>query len=559
MKLRPYQQDAIDGIERQLALHDTTMVVMATGTGKTIVFAHVIKDMSKLKSLVLVERKELVFQAQDKIHRVTGILPNIEMAEYSAKDSGLWNSSSNVVVSTVQTQTSGNQVWMRMHQFNPEDFDLIICDECHHSVAPRYRKIFNYYRQGNPSIKMIGFTATPERADDLAMGNVFESVAYTYPIETAIADGWLVPIRQAFVKIHGLDYSHIRTRMGDLDAKELAATLEYESPLHGVAGLVLDRYRDKKVLIFCASVHHAERLMEILDRQSEGKAMFVCGDTDAKERDALIRRYREMDGGFLCNVGIAVEGFDVPGIEVVVIARPTKSLSLYKQMIGRGTRPVLTNGHDLDHHSADVRKREIDQSPKPWLEVADLVANNGRHKLVTMVDVLGGKMLDEDRQRVNNRIKRRSGACDILKIMRDVEAQRRRAGVVAKAKYSLKYHNPFELLGVSAMAQDDTNYSRRPTQDMIERLERAGIKDGARMTMKQACVALDRIRERRKLGLCTLKQARFMKDLGLNYDPKTTTFDEASAQISAALEKRNQEKDNAPEDEGVVSEEEIPF
>lgn len=204
MNLRPYQAAASDAIFKEWQDNDSTLVVMPTGGGKTVLFADVIRRVFPRRALVIAHREELIFQARDKIQRVTGLSADVEMGEYRA-EGGLFEQA-RVVVSTIQTQCSGGDGGGRMSKFDPQRFGVLIIDEAHHATSPSYRRVIDYYRT-NPALKVLGVTATPDRADEEALGQVFQSVAFDYEVLDAIHDGWLVPIEQQMVHVEGLDYS----------------------------------------------------------------------------------------------------------------------------------------------------------------------------------------------------------------------------------------------------------------------------------------------------------------------------------------------------------------
>src|ERR1700744_5268068 len=224
MTLRPYQQDASDAIFREWETYDSTLAVMPTGTGKTVLFASVIARIFPRRAMVLAHRSELIYQAADKIRAVTGLKCDIEMADRKANEHGFMGQqfgAARVVVSTIQTQCSGGDGGGRMAKFDPMRFGALIIDECHHSASSSYKRVINYYRT-NPALKVLGVTATPDRADEEALGQVFQSVAYEYEIVQAVKDGWLVPIQQQMVHVAGLDFSSIHTTAGDLNSAELS-------------------------------------------------------------------------------------------------------------------------------------------------------------------------------------------------------------------------------------------------------------------------------------------------------------------------------------------------
>ena len=281
MVLRPYQSAASDAIFKEWQDNDSTLVVMPTGGGKTILFADVIRRVFPRRALVIAHREELIFQARDKIERVTGLKADVEMGERRA-EGGLFGTA-RVIVSTIQTQCSGGDGGGRMSKFDPSQFGLLIIDEAHHATSPSYRRMIDYYR-ANPALKVLGVTATPDRADEQALGQVFQSVAFDYEVLDAIHDGWLVPIEQQMVQVQGLDYSSVRTTAGDLNGGDLAAVMEAERNLQPMAAASVAIIGARRALVFTASVKAAELTAEIFNRHRSGMAAWVCGETDRVDR-----------------------------------------------------------------------------------------------------------------------------------------------------------------------------------------------------------------------------------------------------------------------------------
>lgn len=375
--LRPYQRECIDAIHARFAEANSTLVVMATGTGKTVVFATLAHGWKHGRVLVLAHREELIFQAAEKVRAITGREPGIEMAQQRA-------GAQHTVISSVQTLCRPE----RLSRFDPHQFELVTIDEAHHAVAATYTRVVDHFRQ-NTSCKVLGVTATPKRADQLAMGQVFQTVAFEYGIEPAAADGWLVPLRQQVVKVDGLDFSKVRTTAGDLNEGDLDAIMREEEILHKVARPTVDLVGDLPTIVFCVTVEHAKRMSEVIERYRPQSAAYVSGETPKDERRALLARFKAGKLQFLCNVGVLLEGFDAPAACCLSMARPTKSLVVYTQGLGRVTRPLPGVIDGLD--TADARKAAIATSAKPSALVLDFVGNAGRHQLVTAADLLGGK------------------------------------------------------------------------------------------------------------------------------------------------------------------------
>lgn len=556
MRLRPYQQQAVDAIFEAWRTCKSTLVVMPTGSGKTIVLASVVKHRPKGRAMLIAHREELIWQGASKIHAVTGVRPDIEMAEMRAR-SGLFDSA-DVVVSSVQTQNSGARGLGRMSRFDPMDFSLLIVDEAHHSTAASYRRVISHFRQ-NPKLCILGMTATPDRADEEAMGQVFESVAYDYELPAAIDDGWLVPIRQRAVIVDGLDYSSIRTTAGDLHGADLDRVLQYESNLLGISDATIRLSENRKTLVFAVSIEHAKRLAEIFNRYKPGSARMVCGGTPAHERRAIFADYAARKFQFLCNVGVATEGFDDCGIEVVAIARPTKSRALYAQMVGRGTRPLpgVVDIEDIEsaESSEQFRRSAIAASPKPCVEILDFVGNSGSHKLITTADILGGNYSERAVEYAHKKAQSAGGApVDVRQALEEAEEElarekarqdeiARRAGLRAKANFSTQEVDPFGILEIRPRRERGWDIGRQPSEKMVALLERQGIQTG-HLTFAQAGQLIQEITRRWDKKECSFKQAKLLQKYG--YQSKGITFDQARHMIDELARKGWRRPDAKP-------------
>lgn len=354
----------------------SALAVMATGLGKTVYASHLAKDfLPRGRVMLLAHREELVDQGRNTLERVTGRDVDIERAEFWAQEGNPW-AQCEIVASTIQSQNAGAGSKLRMERFDPNDFALLVVDEAHHATAKSYRQVIDYYRQ-NPDLCVLGLTATPDRTDEEALGQVFEEVAFEYGILDGINDGWLVPIEQQVVYVQDLDLSHVKSQAGDLNGKDLAAIMEFEANLHGIASPTLEIIGRRKALVFTASVAHAERLCEIFNRHERNVACWVHGGTPKDQRQQIMEAYRLGRHRILCNVGVATEGFDVPDIEVVVMARPTKSRCLYTQMcLDSETEILCRHGwRNLDtiRASDEVASFSMDDGRVEWQHPTDII------------------------------------------------------------------------------------------------------------------------------------------------------------------------------------------
>ncbi len=567
-KLRDYQQKGSDAIVEEFKEQSSTLLVLPTGAGKTETFTDVIRRMAPRRSIVLAHREELIWQARNRIEQNTGLRCEVEMADCRA-DGGFLNRP-DVVVTTVQTQCAGCDGNGRMSRFKPEDFGLLVIDEAHHATADSCRKVMAYYRQ-NPDLKILGVTATPDRTDEEALGKVFQTVAFDYEILDAINDGWLVPIDQQMVNVGNLDFSEIRTTAGDLNGADLAAVMESEGPIQSVVmatveamfGLnpnslvkvpVADWYRacqafgrdvPRRTLAFASSVRHAEMLADILNRVKPGLAGWVCGATPKDDRRAILTEFHAGRIPMLSNCAVLTEGFDSPEVEVIVMARPTKSRSLYSQMVGRSTRP-LPGLVDV-FETSEERKAAIAQSRKPSCCVIDFVGNSGRHKLMTSADILGGNVSDEAVARAVKKAKEEGKAvrmADLLEkseeeIRAEIEEAKRleaarKARLVAKATYTTSRVNPFDVLQLQPIRERGWDNGKKLSEKQRALLLKQGI-DGDQMPYGQARQVLNEMFRRWNGKLATFKQAKLLARYGYPID---VTMQEATRIIDGIAANR---------------------
>lgn len=511
---------------------NSTLVVAPTGCGKTVIFADIIRRMQPMKAMVIAHREELIWQAREKIFRVTGLECSIEMSELWAHDDLITKAP--VILSTVQTQNSRSGYLKRMSRFNPMEFGVLILDECHHSTALTYKNIIYYYTK-NPDLRVLGVTATPDRTDEEALGKIFQSVAYDYEILDAINEGWLVPVEQQFIFVDGLDYSHVRTTAGDLNGADLSAVMEQESNLQGVAGSSIEILGSRKAIVFAASVKQAEIISNIFNRHRPGMSDWVCGKTDKESRRAILSRFETGGLQVVCNCGVLTEGFDNPSVEVIVMARPTKSRSLYAQMCGRAMRPLpaLVDGLDED----EERRQAIAESPKPSMLIVDFVGNSGRHKLMSSADILGGKVKDTVLQRAIAKAKKSGTPVNMTEAIKEEEEaeqkeflerkrqeEARKARLVARVRFSKHSVNPFDALEIVPERERGWDKGRVLSEKQKAILLKQGI-DPDSIPYVQGRQLLIEIFDRWKGNLCSVRQAQVLKRYG--YETKKLTRDDA--------------------------------
>lgn len=378
--LRPYQQECIDAVVadyhegfRQL------LVVMATGTGKTVIFSELIGVVKKFlpgRALVFAHREELVDQAIESIRRAN---PTLKVGKEMASDRA--DDDCEVVVSCVAS--IGRAGSGRLNRF-AGGFDFVVCDEAHHSIAQTYLNVFDatgvlHVPNGgtNPRL-LLGFTATPKRKnrkrtnaqqlldnDELiSLASVYQKISYTYAIRKAIKDGWLVPLRGFRLKTE-TDLSEVKTSAGDYQQDELSDAVNNPSRNAQIVKAWEDNCENRKTIGFTVDINHAKELAKAF--QEKGHNFKAIWGADPDRRDKLEAHQRGDITGLL-NAQLLTEGYDDPSVSCAILCAPTKNASKYTQEVGRVTR--ISTG-------------------KPDAIILDVVDNNKRCSLVTFPSLLG--------------------------------------------------------------------------------------------------------------------------------------------------------------------------
>jgi superfamily II DNA or RNA helicase len=405
LDLRPYQRKALEAIEAaEREGVKRPLVVLPTGTGKTVVFSHGIKRRAdRGRSLVLVHRDELARQTIEKIGMVA---PELSTGVVKAEENDL---DADVVVASVQTAQVDRRLAQLVESARRSPFGTVWVDEAHHAPAPSWTKVLTGLGSFNPYGPLtVGFTATPER-DKKTLG-VWERVAAFMSIREAIygngkrgkdghEGGYLVPILPAVVVETEMDLTRVRKTGGDFSEGDLGREMEESGAIAQIADAYVKHGENRKTVAFTPTVATAHALAAAL-RARGVAAEALDGTTPAEERRAMLRRLKTGETWVIVNCGVLTEGFDEPSISCVIVARPTKFHGLYVQMVGRGTR--LHPG-----------KRD--------LLVLDIVGASQRHELVGLVDL--GLDLDDPRKKKDpGEIERQ--ACPTCEQPCDVEEHR---------------------------------------------------------------------------------------------------------------------------------------
>lgn len=504
-ELRPYQQQARDRIHAEWdAGHTRTLLVLPTGTGKTIVFASVAADQVRAgdRVLILAHRGELLEQAADKLQRSTGLVSAVEKAESTCLDS--WY---RVVVGSVQTL----QRPARLERFPRDYFGTIIIDEAHHAITDGYRRILDYFS----GAKVLGVTATPDRGDMRNLGEVFDSLAFEYKLTDAIKEGYLCKIMAQTIPLQ-LDITSVTMSGGDYAVGDLGTALD--PYLEQIAAEMARRCKSRKTVVFLPLIKTSQKFRDLLNTYGF-RAAEVNGQSD--DRRQVLADFDAGKYNVLCNSMLLTEGWDCPSVDCVVVLRPTKVRSLYSQMVGRGTRlsPGKTDLLLLDFLWM-TDKHEL-------CRPADLVCED-RAVARQMTETLAETGCPEDIEQA------------AAQASEDVVAQREEAlakQLAEQRRKKAKLVDPLQY-EMSIQAEDLSGYvptfgweAGPPSDKQTAALEKLGILPDAVESAGKAALLLDRLHKRQTEGLTTPKQIRLLERYGFRH-VGSWSFDAASRMIN---------------------------
>lgn len=507
VKLRPYQEQALTsvltewhgGVQR-------TLLVLPTGTGKTIVFAKVAEECVKRgeRVLILAHRGELLQQARDKIKTATGL----DCALDKAKDSAL-GSMFSITVGSMQTLQNDK----RLMEYPNNYYNTIIIDEAHHSLSASYKKVIDYFS----GAKLLGVTATPDRGDKKDLGQVFESIAYEYDMRSAIRDGYLCPIKAQTIPLN-LDISNVGISAGDYKAGEIGEALE--PYLHQIALEMLRYCRNRKTVVFLPLVRTSQHFCDILN-QYGFKAAEVNGNST--DREQILKDFDVGHYNVLCNSMLLTEGWDCPTVDCVIVLRPTRIRSLYSQMIGRGTR--LSPGKDnlliLDflwhtaRHELCHPASLVTQNPEISDRMTEILADPELQQVLDLLDLEETASKDVIRQREEA-------------LARELREKRmRQAKLVDPLQFEMSIQDTDLMYYEPTML-----WEMRPvTEKQAAFLDKRGINPQSVNCCGKAKMIIDRLIKRQDAGLSTPKQIRLLERKGFLHVGEWS-FDAASKMIS---------------------------
>lgn len=490
MQLRPYQLEAKAAVQQEWINGKLrTLLVLPTGTGKTIVFSKLIEDCVRdgERVLVLAHRGELLDQAADKLSKSTGLGCATEKAEESCI--GSWY---RVVVGSVQSLMREK----RLSQFSKDYFDTIIVDEAHHCISDSYQRVLNHFDS-----KVLGVTATPDRGDMRNLGQYFESLAYEYTLPKAIKEGFLSPIKALTIPIK-LDLTGVGTQAGDFKSGDLGTALD--PYLHQIADEMAKYCMDRKTVVFLPLIKTSQKFRDILN--SKGFAATEVNG-ESQDRAQVLADFESGKYNVLCNSMLLTEGWDCPAVDCIVVLRPTKVRSLYCQMVGRGTRLHPGKDHLLlldflwhtERHELCHPAHLICESP----EVAEIMTKN-IEEAGCPVDIQ-----EAEQKATEDAVAAREEA--LAKKLHEMRSRKRQLVDPLQFEMSIQAE---DLAGYVPAFGWETG---PPSKKQVQTLEKLGIFPDEIESAGKAAKILERLDKRKWEGLTTPKQIRLLEKYGFNH------------------------------------------
>ena len=320
--LREYQQNVLENLQREWQEHRSVMVQMPTGTGKTILLAAVIREYAKVGVLVVAHRRELIEQISDTLDAF-GVEHGIILAGQTE------DGTKKVQVASIQTLSR------RDCELNPS---LVVVDEAHHALAETYRELWERW----PETKFLGLTATPCRLSGEPFTDLFDVLVQSWSVVEFIRKGWLsdveyVSVRSDSVAMQKVASLNKRGADGDYQTKQMANVLDVPESIEHLYRSYRKYADGKKGIVYAINQQHARHIAEYYQEYGVNCCM-IDSNTPSGQRQQWVEEYRQGRIDVLVNVDIFSSGFDCPEVEFIQLARPTLSLALYLQQIGRGMR-----------------------------------------------------------------------------------------------------------------------------------------------------------------------------------------------------------------------------
>jgi superfamily II DNA or RNA helicase len=484
-ELWPHQVAALRALDGAVAEgRKSGLIVLPTGTGKTYVSLTFLREQGK-RALFVAHRQELIDQTVKAARRLGFKRVGVVKA---ARDE--WHEHYELVVASVPSLHE-----TRIARIPRDRFGNLVVDEAHHVPALSYLRVLEYFRTSF----VLGLTATPRRHDGVGLHTVFgNEPLYTYPLRKAVEDGMLASPRQFGIRTE-VDLDRVRTSGGDFSEKDLERAINTEERNEAIVDGYLKHGEGRRSVCFVTRVAHARALCRCFN-DAGVRAAVVCGEDKDHQRERLIADFKAGKYRVMVNVGVLTEGYDDPGVSCLIMARPTKSRSLYTQMVGRGLR--------LHPGKTDCL-------------VLDVTDNCRRHKLVTIASLLG---------KPDVKVPGNCQGRDVLEVVTEAEEEVEEVKPLP-VTWKLERVSPWppdEDPTLDGYSEDFDWQAAAPTQVQVDFLKRRGYEVHETLSKGMASHLIDQLKGLEETYRDTLpptpKQTSYLKWKGLYFDGVTKDF-----------------------------------
>lgn len=542
MVLRPYQNRACNAVEKSFSRDgfNRSLAVLATAAGKTVIFSRLARhwiNEQRARVLILADRDELISQAVAKLDSAAGLRADVEKAKQrAALDSPL-------VVSSIQTMSK------RLAKWKPGSFSHIIADEAHLAMAGNFQRTLKHLCGFHPeaelplppepprvfddgsgphrAVRVLGVTATPFRSDKKRLCDFFETIAYEHSCFELIEEGYLSPIKVRMIPLK-ISLDDVKTKQGDFEEQALSDAIEphFEAIVEAIKIYAPGR----RILAFHPLCSTSRKFVAVCRAQGINAEHIEGESADRKD---LLAAFAAEDCRFtvLSNSALLTTGVDIERVDCILNLRPTKSATLFQQIIGRGTRilPGVIDGLD----TPEARRAAIAASAKKECLVLDCLWQYEKMGVQRPANLFAQG--EEEAQEISDLLEASDGQLDLIEAGQSVAADRERRlreRLLANAKRKGRYFDASVYAAAiraseSLLAYEPINpwESLPPTESQAEVLEKHGI---AGVTCRgHASQVIDSIIKRSKEGLATPRQLRHLIIHNVE-DAETKTFEEAS-------------------------------
>lgn len=453
VRIREYQKTGIEDILNAWKAVKSVLFQMPTGTGKTTLFCEIVRKFTTelypdKKVLIITHRKELVEQVFNRLvsdfHLTSGII----------SASFIGNQSSSIQVASIQTL-------VRRLTHQKDIFSLVIIDESHHALAATYKQLWNLY----PSSKFLGVTATPIRTNGEGFEDLFDVLITSASIKWFIHNKHLSDIR--YFANHAPDVSNIKIRAGDYDETELSEIMQDKAVMADLVQSYKDFAPGKKIIVFAVNRAHCSKIVEKYN-SSGYLAKSIDTYTASDERNKIVNDFRNNKFKILCNVNIFTEGFDCPDVDAVQLARPTKSLTLFLQQVGRCMRPFQDKQYGIVLDNAGLWK----EHGLPKMERNWTLTGTGKNMCPAIKNIIGIKEIEQTGNNVPQESKGlrlvEIGELDGMKLSDTVSFNEIEKNLVDKKIRTMRERIEYLIKQIQKFESRKVNEADDDLKDMIE-------------------------------------------------------------------------------------------